>query len=817
MEYYLVPWQEVVKKLKSDENKGIEEKEAKKRLKLYGFNEIKKVKKENALKMFLKQFNSPLIYLLLIAAIINYIVSKEVKETALILAIVLLNALIGYFQESNAKKTLESLKKHLVTYAKVIRNGKLKVIKAKYLVPGDIIVLEEGDKICADVRFIEVNDLEVDESILTGESQGISKTSNMLKGKKEIYEQENIGFAGTYVLKGSGKAIVIRTGKSTEFGKISEKVQKIEKEKSPFIKEMENLSYTLTKVIALIIVIIFMLSYLILDISIWEILLITVSLAVATIPEGLPAIVTISLAKGTKNMLKRNALVKNLNVLEVFGSTDVIATDKTGTLTKNTLNVSSAICYNEEFCKLVALYCNTIKIIEKENKIRYEGDVLDIALRRWAEKYFSKQQEECEIIDIIPFNSLSKKMSVTCRFNGKIIELVKGAPEVIFEEFPATIQQRRDYEMLAKKGERVIALAVKDKDKKEIVGIIGLADLPRKGVKESIEKAYEAGMDIIMITGDSEITAKYVAKMLNIKGKVAKAKEIKDFNTALKQGIRVFARVNPDHKYEIIKALKKQGMIVSMTGDGVNDVLALKYADVGIAMGNRGNDIAKEAADIILLDDNFTNIVGAIEEGRNIFHNIKKSINYLISTNITEVTVIFLATLLGFVALKPIHLLWVNLVTDSLPAISFSFDRPTKRLMSKKFKETLKQGIINSNDLKNMVFIGTFYGTIIAVLAWFYSHKSLAYMQTMTLTAMVFYELARMYTIKRSYGEKLLSNRFMSASLLIIIMLQLGIIYVPVLRNYFGLVILHPIDLLVILVVGMIAILPSTLFIRKKF
>ncbi len=814
MEYYALPWQKIVEELKSDEKKGLDEKEAKRRLEEYGFNEIGEIKKENSLKLFIKQFNSPLIYLLLIASIINYFVSKEAKDTILILAIVLLNALIGYFQEKSARKTLDSLKKHLVTYAKVIRDGKLKIIDARYIVPGDIILLEEGDKIPADVRFIEVNGLETDESILTGESKGVNKTNIVLEGKKELYEQKNTGFAGTYVIKGYGKAIVVRTGKHTEFGKLSEKVQIIEKEKSPFIQQMEDLSYSLTKIIALIILLIFLLSILLLDISIWETLLISVSLAVAAIPEGLPAIISISLAKGTRKMLKREALVKNLNVLEVFGNTDVIATDKTGTLTENKLKVSSFKCYDRELCELVALYCNNIKLIYEDGKLKYKGDPLDISLRKWAEKYFSHPLD-CKILNIVPFDSASKKMKVMCKFKGETLELIKGAPEVILKDFDATPQQFRDYERLASKGERVIALAVKRQGKKEIVGLIGFADLPREGVKDAISKAYEAGIDIVMITGDSKITAQYIANKLEIKGKAVEAKEIKDFDDALKRGVRIFARVNPEHKYEILKALKKQGLIVSMTGDGVNDVLALKYADVGIAMGERGSDVAKEAADIVLLNDNFTNIVEAIEEGRNIFHNIKKSINYLISTNITEITLVFLSTLLGFVALKPIHILWVNLVTDSLPAISFSFDRPNKKLMTKKFKETLKKGILTKDDLKHMAYIGIFYGAIITLLVWFYDHKSIAYMQTMALTAMVFYELARMYAIKRSYGESIFSNHVMVFSFLLIIFLQLIIVYVPFLREYFGLVVLHPLDLLIILLIGIVTFLPYG-FIKKK-
>ncbi|NPA38813.1 MAG: cation-transporting P-type ATPase [Candidatus Nanohaloarchaeota archaeon] len=802
---------EVLQYFKTNEDKGLSEKEAKKRLKIYGMNEVQYQEKTNLLRIIWNQLYSPLIGLLAVAALINLLVSKEYKDSLFILAIIVLNAVIGAYQEIKAQKTLTSLRKHLKTKVKVIRNGKIQLIYSSYLVPGDIILLEEGDKIGADVRFIQINDLEVNESILTGESKPVAKTASALHSPvKEIYELANIGFAGTYVVKGTAKAVVIATGENTVFGKISKKAQQIQKEKSPFIEEMEKLSSSLTKLILGIISIMIGIGYFTLNISLLDLLLIAVSLAVAAIPEGLPAIITISLAKGTKRMLDKKALVKNINILQVLGATDIIASDKTGTLTENKLKVSSTVCYDEEYCKLVARYCNTIKIIVKEGKITYLGDEVDIALRRWSESILPNHKEHCEILKINPFSSSTKKMSVICKINNEKIELIKGAPEVIFNEFHGNSKMKRDYEMLAKKGEKVIALAIKKGNTSKIVGLIGLADLPRPGVKEAVSKAYEAGIDIIMITGDSKITAEEVAKKIGLKGKAEEAKHIDDFEKAYDAGIKIFARVNPEHKYEILKMLKKKKYIVSMTGDGVNDILALKYADVGIAMGERGSDAAKEAADIVLLNDNFTNIVSAIEEGRNIFHNIKKSINYLISTNITEITVVFLSMLMGFVALKPLHILWINLVTDSLPAISFAFDKPHKNIMSKSFKRKLKKGVINKHNLIKMLSIGLFYGTIIALLAKYYAGISLQHAQTIALTSLVLYESLRAYMIKKHYRESLFDNKILLYSLIGVILLQIAIIEIPITREYLGLENLTRYDILLIALIGItMTVLPA--------
>ena len=707
MEWHEKSLDEVFNELNSSRD-GLSSSNAKKGLEKYGRNVIPERKKVTALEVFLEQFKNFLVVILIFAAIVSFALG-ELLDAAAILTIVILNAAFGFIQERKAEKTLEALRKFAVPRTKVVRNGTVQILDSPEVVPGDVIVLEVGDKVPADCRVIEEYNLKVNESILTGESTPVEKTTNSLTGKLAVADRKNMLFSGTNIVYGRCRAIAVGTGAKTEFGKIAKVLQQ-RKDPTPLQDKLEVLGKNIGIIVIIISVIIFIVGFLN-NFDILQIFLTSVSLAVAAIPEGLPAVVTITLAIGLMKMVKKNAIIRKLPAVETLGSTTVICSDKTGTLTKNEMTVrkiylfeklievtgegystKGKLLYNDSSIKDPVLesvltsgfLCNNAEM-GKDNV----GDPTEIALLVSALKYGLKDpREKYKRISEIEFDSDRKMMSVFYDINGEKIMYTKGALEEILARC-TTINKNGNIEPITQQDKdkileandnfssealRVLAFATKKGDNEEkdltFLGLQGMIDPPRPEVKASIEKCATAGVKVVMITGDHKNTAVAIAKELGIMDdshQVLTGVELNNMNYMqfknVVDNVRVYARVSPEHKVMITEALKEKGHIVAVTGDGVNDAPALKKADIGVAMGIAGTDIAKEASDMVLTDDNFASIVSAVEEGRGIYDNIKKFVNYLLSCNIGEVIVVFAAILLSMpLPLLPLQLLFMNLI-----------------------------------------------------------------------------------------------------------------------------------------------------------
>ncbi len=729
--------------------KGLTQKEAEERLKKEGFNEIEGKKKESFFIRFLKQFNDFMIIILIIASIISAVVasmdgSGDYMDSIIIIGIVVLNAFMGVLQEAKAEKALEALKNMTAPTAKVKREGKIQTIPGIELVPGDIILLEAGNYVPADSRIIKASNLKIEEASLTGETVAVEKQEGIISEENiAIGDMYNMVFASTIVVNGHGEALVTQTGMHTKVGQIANMIMKEESPQTPIQKKLAEVGKILGIACLIICALIFVIG-LFKQISPIEMFMTSVGLAVAAIPEGLPAIVTIVLSIGVTKMAKKNSIIRHLPAVETLGSSSVICSDKTGTLTQNKMTVREVFTIGKTKQELALQYgsmCSDVLIEEKEGKQELVGEATEIAIVREAlEKGIHKEKWDKKIPRVadIPFDSTRKRMS-TIHQNGKqYLVLCKGAPDVLLAKchyyldgenvYPITPklkeQIEKQNEKMAENALRVIAVSYKmqevlpsqirsEKIENELifVGLIGMIDPPREGVKEAVATCKKAGIKTVMITGDHIITAKAIAKELGIlknSDKSITGAELEKLTPKELEknimGYSVFARVSPEHKVRIVKAFQSTGAVVAMTGDGVNDAPALKNADIGIAMGQNGTDVAKNAADMILADDNFVTIVGAVKQGRNIYDNIKKAIHFLIATNIGEIVTIFMGLLLGLkTPLLAIQLLWVNLVTDSLPAIALGLEKPEKDIMSKKPRDPQK-GIF-AEGLWNKIFI----------------------------------------------------------------------------------------------------------------
>ncbi|NPA86757.1 MAG: cation-translocating P-type ATPase [Candidatus Diapherotrites archaeon] len=759
---------ELARVLGVDPQRGLKEEEARERLKRYGRNIIEKKGGRPPLLIFLSQFKDPLVGLLLVAALLSAFLG-EWLDAALIAVILVLNAALGFYQEYKAEKALEALRSFLKPTTKVIRDGELKVIPAEELVPGDVVLLEEGDRVPADLRLVEAHDLLVDESLLTGESVPVEKSAEW-KGSAPVAERKNVLYMGTSVVRGRGKGIVYATGMNTEMGKIAADVEAIEEGETSFDREIKQLSSLIGKIsvgVAVLVVLIYSLR----GLDLLDALTVGVALAVAAVPEGLPVVITLALSLGVLQMAKKKALVRRLKSVEVLGSVDVICTDKTGTITENRMKVVE-VWGDEEWIRIVASCCNNADLRSRS------GDPLEIALKEYAGEI------PCQRLGEIPFSSERKMMTVIVKLNGKEYILSKGAPEVIARLVGDESFLRKAEEM-AERGLRVLALAYKENDGRpeeppyKLAGLVGLLDPPRKGVKEAIEIAKQAGIRTVMITGDHRKTAEAIARMVGIEGRVITGEELEELGEdgleEIIEEVGVFARVEPRQKLIIVRALQKRGHVVAMTGDGVNDAPALKAADVGIALGS-GTDVAKEVADLILLDDNYATIVEAVKEGRRIFDNIKKFVLYLLSANSGEVMAVFAASLLNTMLLKPVHLLLLNLFTDGAPAVALAVDPPAKDIMKRKPRRR-DEPVLSRRDI--LVGIGL-VGLLLAV-GMLISHfaglpRGIEVAWGATLLGFTVLEFVRLQTVRK---EPLTTNRYLLLSLLISLGLVLLILYTP--------------------------------------
>ncbi|MFC1752403.1 calcium-translocating P-type ATPase, SERCA-type [Thermoproteota archaeon] len=845
MDFYKKTVKDIFKDLETG-LKGLSDSDAKARLDKYGPNTIEEKHKISPWKIFLEQFNSPIVWILIGAVIISVIVGyreflkeggsliKHMIDGIVIFVILILNAVIGFIQEYNAEKAIEALKKMASLKAIVIRDGKEQHIDAINLVPGDIVVLETGEKIPADARLIEIANLQTQEAPLTGESLPVTKVLDVFDKEKVVGDRKNMVFSGTVITDGRGKAVVTGTGMSTQIGKIAHMIQTTTVELTPLQKQLKNLGKWLG-ILTLIVCFAVFLAGLIKGKPILEFLIVAISLAVAAIPEGLPAVVTIALAIGVKKMVRKNALIRKLPSVETLGSTTVICTDKTGTLTHNEMTVKK-IFVDEEVIdvsgsgyepkgtfsahtKSLALLLrigtlnNDSQLEEKDGKHSVIGDPTEGALVVSAAKAGLDKtllENKHKRIDEIGFNSERKRMTTVHKINGKDYAFVKGAPDMMLSlcrqiEVNGKIRKitPKDKKKVLEKNDlfasealRVLGFAykpLKKGDKKKnyekdliFVGLQGMIDPPREEVKDAIARCEEAGIKVIMITGDFIGTAKAIAKELNIPGKAITGDELKKLDLhGHVEDIGVYARVNPEDKLKIVEALKKKGHVVAMTGDGVNDAPALKKADIGIAMGISGTDVAKEASDMMLLDDNFSSIVSAVEEGRSIYDNIRKFVNYLLSSNIGEVLVVFVAIMIGLpLPLIAVQILWMNLVTDGLPALALGVDPSSKGIMKRpprKPKSTIMKGL----TLQIIVM-----GVLIAAATLITFHKGLELdtlagndlenppiARTMAFTTLVFLEIARVQMIRMRYKVKTLSNKWLWMALASSILLQMFVVY----------------------------------------
>lgn len=816
---------------------GLTSREAQRRIKKFGLNQLENKKKVSPVKIFLSQFNDFIIWVLIGATVISGFMGEK-ADAITVLIIVIMNGILGFIQEFKTEKSLEALKKLASPTAKVLREGKLQVINAEYITVGDMLVLESGDRIPADCILIDDNRIMLDESLLTGESVGVEKSST---------SKNNMVYMGTIVLTGKTRAKVASIGMNTEMGKIAGMLQEIEDEKTPLKERLNSLGKVLV-ILCIVICIIVTVTGIIRGKNSYQMFLLGVSLAVAAIPEGLPAIVTVALALGVSRMLKRNALVRKLPAVETLGCTSVICTDKTGTLTENSMTVKSiyvndkmhnldiSMVPRNEIMQKAFIYCSDCSFNYEESDINkvVTGDPTETALIKVC---FSNKNELMKFggrarrVYEIPFDSDRKMMSVVMRENsdGRTKETcyMKGAPEKVIERcryillngevrlLTSSYRQSilKAVENMSYKALRCIAAAYKDsgivkspsvENDMIFIGVAGMIDPPRKEVLDAVLKCRLAGIKAVMITGDHKNTAYAIGKELDICKSIDQVKTGEEIDRMSEKELQkvldnatVFARVNPNHKLRIVKAFKRKNVAVAMTGDGVNDAPAVKEADIGISMGISGTDVTKEASSMILLDDNFATIVAAVEEGRIIYANIRKFIRYLLSCNLGEVLTMFLASLFNMEnPLIPIQILFVNLATDGLPAIALGVDNTEDDIMSEKPRP--RNESVFARGLKDKIMIrGSLIGicTLLTFRIGEYYGMDLATCRTLTLCTLILSQLTHVFECRSEkhsvFQINFFSNMYLFGAVAISVAMLVSIIYIPVMQGIFHTVALN--------------------------
>lgn len=821
---------EVKAKLNTDITKGLTNEEAAARLEKNGANALSEGKKKNLFLKFLEQFKDFMIIILLIAAALSVITEKEWTDATIILIIVIVNAIIGLVQESRAEKALEALKKMSAPLAKVLRDKTVLTIEASLLVQGDVIILEAGDFVPADARLIEAVNIKSEESALTGESLPVEKTASAVEGEVPLGDRINMVFSTSSITNGRARAIVVETGMNTEVGKIADLLMSGKEEKTPLQKELNKVGKLIGIGVLIICAIIFGVSVLRPNHeNILELFSTAVGLAVAAIPEGLPAIVTIVLAMGVSRMVARGAIVKKLPAVETLGSASVICSDKTGTLTQNKMTVVNvfAMAKNESLTLEYGSLCNDTRLIVEGGNVEVQGDPTETAIvsKAYAEgKNKNVLDENSPRVLEIPFDSTRKLMTTVHKVEGGYVSITKGAPDILIElshtvsdDGEKPIKDYKDKlinanDEMAGKALRVLGVAYKKltslpenieelETQLTFLGLIGMIDPPRPEVIDAVRKCSEAGIRPVMITGDHKITAIAIAKEIKIfrDGDLAitGADLDKISDADLDRDIEkysVFARVSPENKVRIVQAWQAKGQIVAMTGDGVNDAPALKTAEIGCAMGITGTDVSKGAADMILTDDNFATIVKAVEEGRGIFSNIKKAINFLLSSNIGEVLTVFTATMIGlaspFVAKQ---LLWVNLVTDSFPALALGVEPVEKGIMQQKPRNA-KKSIFSGRLLVDIIWQGVMIGALalsaylIGLYVFDRAGSGHIHASTMAFAVLAFSQLFHAFNIRSTesiFKMGILSNKSMVWAFIISAALQFVVMLVPPIQKVF--------------------------------
>lgn len=818
--------EEVQKELQTNLDEGLKDSEALKRLETYGYNELKEKKKQSMLVRFLLQFKDIMIIILIIAGIVQIVIEpSDWVDSLIIFIVIIINAILGLVQENKAEKSLEALEKMSAPMCKVLRDGVLMQISTRMLVPGDVVVFEAGDYIPADCRVTLASFLEVDESALTGESVPVEK--NVLPINKDnipLGDMKNMVFQSTYITKGRGKAIVVKTGMNTQIGTIAGMLTSSETTKTPLQSKLDQVGKTIGYICLAICLVVFILEY-INTRQAFESIKTAIALAVAAIPEGLATVVTIVLAIGVNTMAKQNAIVKKLPAVETLGSTSVVCSDKTGTLTQNKMTVVEV--YRNEIRKLSELteedkeiisyfaLCSDAKIEFVDGEEKRIGDPTETALIELNNKYGVDIKNIKRICDV-PFDSDRKMMSVVVKLNDKILLITKGAPDQIInhsvnkEAFELALQVN---ENMAQRALRVLGIGVKElteipsetdasiEEGLTFLGLVGMIDPARPEVKKALEVAKSAGIRTVMITGDHKITAKAIAEDLGIleNHKAISSEELHELSDEyLDEHIEdyaVFARVAPEDKVRIVTSWQKKDKVVAMTGDGVNDSPALKKADIGCAMGITGTDVAKEASDMILVDDNFSTIISAVKQGRGIYENVKKCVKYLLSSNIGEVLTILIASILAMimstdfgVPLLPIHLLWINLITDSLPAFGLGMEKPSDDIMN--YPPRPKNESFFANKLALHISLeGIAIGilTLISyVIGYFTTGKNHMVGQTMAFLTLSGCQLFHAYNVKSNgtvFKKDTFNNKFLNLAFVVGFILQFSVMYIPGLHD----------------------------------
>jgi magnesium-transporting ATPase (P-type) len=854
--WHAIPQQEVVQRLATSSEKGLDPAEAAARLGKYGANRLPEGKKRGPFARFLSQFNNILVYVLLAAGFIKLMLNLWV-DAAIIFGVVVLNALLGFVQEGKAEKALDSIRNMLSAEARTVRGGETRMIAAEQLVPGDVVLLESGDKIPADLRLIDAKNLRTEEAALTGESVPAEKSVDAVPANATVGDRESMAFSGTMVVSGRATGVVVSTGNQTELGRINQLLASVSPLETPLLRQIKKFGYAITAAIGVISVLIFAYGKWVKGMDFVELFQAVVGIAVSLIPEGLPALITITLAIGVQRMAQRNAIIRRLPAVETLGSVSRICSDKTGTLTLMEMMVVSAVTAestyqitgdgyspNGEIKKdgkpagkdpvlslmgRVSLLCNDAELFHKEGTWKVEGDPTEGALYPFAAKLGMDRQAEQAAsprIDAIPFESEHKFMATLQRAkSGEQVLLVKGAPEVILEHCdrqqttdgqPKPLDREhflKQSDRLAAQGERVLAFAWLENPNVKpggltaadlprtlvLLGLIGLLDPPRKEAIEAVKECHGGGIRVTMITGDHKITAAAIAKMLGLgDGKTAiTGAEIEEMDTGtLQERVRtvdVFARASPEHKLRLVKAIQANNQIVAMTGDGVNDAPSLKKADIGVAMGIKGTEVTKEAAGMILADDNFASISAAVKEGRTVYNNIEKAMLFLLPTNVAQALVIAVAIFFGFtMPITAPQVLWVNMVTSVALGLVISFE-PHEIDVMQRPPRAVDRPIVTGFGIWRIIFVGL---ALLAytLLAFFWMKSQGAsdeLARTVAVNAItigqVFYLLNSRYLLDSSLALKAhMGNRYLPLGIIAVVILQLIFTYAPPFQAMFG-------------------------------
>ena len=856
MAWHAMPAEEVVKRLATDDVRGLDPAEASDRLQKYGPNRLPAGKRRGPLRRLLAQFNNVLIYVLLGAGFIKLMLGLW-ADASIIFGVVVLNALLGFIQEGRAEKALDSIRNMLSAEARTLRGGETRLISADQLVPGDVVLLESGDKIPADLRLAEVKNLRTEEAALTGESVPADKNTDPVPANSTVGDRECMAFSGTLVVSGRATGVVVATASATELGRINALLAGVSALETPLLRQIKQFGYVITAVVGIVGVLVFAYGKWVMGMDFVELFQAVVGIAVSVIPEGLPAIITITLAIGVQRMAQRNAIIRQLPAVETLGSVSRICSDKTGTLTLMEMMVVSAVTSEEAFqvsgngyapegevtregkpageqpvlalMGRVSLLCNDAELFQEQGTWKVEGDPTEGALYPFATKLGLDRQAELAAsprIDAIPFESEHKFMATLHKSpEDREFLLVKGAPEVILEHCdrqqtqsgqPASLDRphfMQASDQLAGRGERVLALAwhegplsragglsAADLPKNLVLlGLIGLLDPPRKEAIEAVRECHDGGIRVTMITGDHRVTAAAIAKMLGIgDGKTAvTGTEIEEMDEATLRervaAVDVFARASPEHKLRLVKAIQANKQIVAMTGDGVNDAPALKKADIGVAMGIKGTEVTKEAAEMILADDNFASITAAVKEGRTVYNNIEKAILFMLPTNVAQALVIMVAILLGFtMPITAPQVLWVNMVTSVALGLVISFEPHELDVMSRP-PRAVDRPILTGFGIWRVVFVGL---ALLAVTLWaFFWMKGQGASDELARTVavnmitigQVFYLLNSRYLLDSSLSVTAhAGNRYLPLGIGAVVVLQLLFTYAPPLQAMFG-------------------------------